>query len=711
MSRRQHSLHETTSNINNIPPYPTYFLPQSYEPPCYHSTDIPLYDLGYAPGSSDYLESSPPVEDLPDFQYMHIHQQNPPVRIHQSTPGPGDLKPSFELSQSTIDEPTYYLNLQPYTQPYAQVPSHHFSHKRASSSSSIGSAGPPSPYTPHSNSLFPRVLDHDSLSHPAHGLEHPYDLGYHQGSIQLQPSSTYDRYPQHYISSQPGSQDLSQSVDDEETKFGAQMAIKRAFQEVDEHGMNTNNAPTGSKLCREESEGSKMMADPRSITPKLDRTMSDIYQDELYNPASVTSAPPPPRPSTNQNNLLSPYSAMFSKRLRDSNNEHISAQSGSPIRSETRAQSPYRQTSEYATEDYVHPIAGPTSPARFGSAAQLRQRQKAETDAIVYAQHHIPPAGQMMAPKTISPKEALLDFNDTEAGAKMPLFPQENPRKRIRAGTQPSSTRSNNKRPARGDSTVMANGTQNRSDNMGTSRRPSPLNLSVSSGPAQPRSDFTFIPPSIPTNAQMAQQYPFLSQSRRQSSSLRSTSDQAPEFPSHLTSMESTKSESGHTESSIDVPRPSNTITPSGSFVCASPGCTNRFESAVALQAHGRDEHRQSTPRVALTPQTPGSGHESSTGTRDSPTASSSSRNNQSGTHKCERINPSTGKPCNTAFSRSYDLTRHEDTIHNNRKQKVRCHLCTEEKTFSRNDALTRHMRVVHPDVDFPGKNKRRGQV
>ncbi|RMJ20580.1 C2H2 transcription factor, partial [Aspergillus sp. HF37] len=71
---------------------------------------------------------------------------------------------------------------------------------------------------------------------------------------------------------------------------------------------------------------------------------------------------------------------------------------------------------------------------------------------------------------------------------------------------------------------------------------------------------------------------------------------------------------------------------------------------------------------------------------------------------------PSTGKPCNSIFSRPYDLTRHEDTIHNARKQKVRCHLCTEEKTFSRNDALTRHMRVVHPDVDWVGKQKRKNQ-
>ena len=70
------------------------------------------------------------------------------------------------------------------------------------------------------------------------------------------------------------------------------------------------------------------------------------------------------------------------------------------------------------------------------------------------------------------------------------------------------------------------------------------------------------------------------------------------------------------------------------------------------------------------------------------------------------RINSSTNKPCNTIFSRPYGLTGHEDTIHNARKQKVHCPLCTEEKTFSRNDALTRHLRVVHPEhVD---QNKRR---
>jgi uncharacterized Zn-finger protein len=87
----------------------------------------------------------------------------------------------------------------------------------------------------------------------------------------------------------------------------------------------------------------------------------------------------------------------------------------------------------------------------------------------------------------------------------------------------------------------------------------------------------------------------------------------------------------------------------------------------------------------------------------------SSLLNSQAGPHRCDRINPSTGKPCNTIFSRPYDLTRHEDTIHNAKKQKVHCNLCTEEKTFSRADALTRHYRVCHPDVELPGKHRRRG--
>lgn len=75
----------------------------------------------------------------------------------------------------------------------------------------------------------------------------------------------------------------------------------------------------------------------------------------------------------------------------------------------------------------------------------------------------------------------------------------------------------------------------------------------------------------------------------------------------------------------------------------------------------------------------------------------------------CERINPNTVKTCNTIFSQACDLTRHEDKIHTSCKEKLRCEYCVEETTFSRRDALTRHMWVVHPNENFPGKKKRLG--
>jgi uncharacterized Zn-finger protein len=78
-------------------------------------------------------------------------------------------------------------------------------------------------------------------------------------------------------------------------------------------------------------------------------------------------------------------------------------------------------------------------------------------------------------------------------------------------------------------------------------------------------------------------------------------------------------------------------------------------------------------------------------------------RNSQAGPHKCKRINPKTGKLCNAIFSRPYNLTRHEDTIHNDRKQKCSCVYCGDQ--LSRLDGLTRHIRVAHPDINVPKRS------
>ncbi len=73
--------------------------------------------------------------------------------------------------------------------------------------------------------------------------------------------------------------------------------------------------------------------------------------------------------------------------------------------------------------------------------------------------------------------------------------------------------------------------------------------------------------------------------------------------------------------------------------------------------------------------------------------------------HICQMINSSTKKVCLKQFSRPYDLIRHQETVHASKKKIYRCKLCEEEnrangsnapKTFSRGDALSRHLRVKH---------------
>lgn len=253
------------------------------------------------------------------------------------------------------------------------------------------------------------------------------------------------------------------------------------------------------------------------------------------------------------------------------------------------------------------------------------------------------------------------------------------------------------------------------------------------------QSTYNFLPPQsqMPANPyvqqqqQQQQQPSHQQQAAQQLQQYRSFSnmpESTPEFPAHLTSMESSISEGAAPPSSQEsamnaniIQRPANTSANTGTYTCTYHGCSQRFESPQNLQKHKRETHqpnRDASISLYTTASPPSGGNSNSSDEShddgsESPAPSVGSgmtssallaRNSQAGPHKCARINPSTGKPCNTIFSRPYDLTRHEDTIHNRQKQKVRCQYCREEKTFSRNDALTRHMRVVHPEIEFQGR-------
>ncbi|KAJ5097474.1 hypothetical protein N7456_008195 [Penicillium angulare] len=376
--------------------------------------------------------------------------------------------------------------------------------------------------------------------------------------------------------------------------------------------------------------------------PKLDRTISDIYQDELYNPAMM--ATPQVSKSMGQN-LMAPRN-VIADRLQAANQGHMSARSQSPVSGMKRERSPFRHNS---------PFAG-------GMNVSALQSQMATSVPMVQNGMSMSAPGTTADLKTMSPKDAVLDFNDSEdAAIGAPLFP-----------------------PQQGDF--------NLGDALGLRREPS--------GSLQASTLATM--DAFPSQYAPVQQtvFPFAQQSQAPQQTY--MHQQQPKLMPTLSHMDSNGSDM---RSSADmtpqaqvkplpngISRPSNTTSDAGTYTCTYHGCTLRFESPSKLQRHKREAHRQTSPGGHLI-------------TRDT-----TLRNSQAGPHKCERLNPSTGKPCNSVFSRPYDLTRHEDTIHNARKQKVRCHLCTEEKTFSRNDALTRHMRVVHPEVDWPGKQRRRGR-
>ncbi|KAI1388401.1 uncharacterized protein F4822DRAFT_245508 [Hypoxylon trugodes] len=579
---------------------------------------------------------------------------------------------------------------------------HRFSHQRESSLSSLGSNGPASPYN--ANTSNPHIAVADSNSDGYHDMSggdnhYAYNIGkslpmsdnFYTNALANFNSNNRDgnitnvnRNGHHNSRDVSSGQHMSRdvaSVDglpnlaNQQHRFRndrglaphAELAIGGGSSATRSHPVSVASSIAGGDSPATPSfhETEDDCRRPRNVfpnnnVPKLDRTMTDIYNDELYNPNfTITSASPPPQTQL----AMSPTSEIFAQRLQAANSQHLSAVQ-SPVSNPPRDdQSPFRQGSPYASAINDFPQVG-VEQMRLGSARQMHQQRKAERDAKELQQQLARGSAQQQGtPNTISPKDAMLDFNESDDGANMPLFP-------------PQETNSYNMEPASNDNTHVVS--------RNISQQSSPSFQSVSSTPIH--SGFNF---SMPSNIQLPQQYPFVRQQPQHATPTASTY-------SRVSSTEATNSDSGDAPSQ----KPAGSSADGGTYTCTYHGCTLRFETPALLQKHKREGHRQANALSQV---------------RSSPSTSTglpgAVLNSQAGPHKCERINPSTGKPCNTIFSRPYDLTRHEDTIHNARKQKVRCDLCTEEKTFSRADALTRHYRVCHPDVEFPGKHRRRGGV
>ncbi len=606
-----------------------------------YSTPTPPAKSEYS-YTSNYLQPSG-ADQSALFDY-NTQQNFNNLRIQVDTPYESSQEPELMHSGQAVAPASWnFMNGQ-------LTPTSARTHYRESSLSSIGSAGPASPYngsTPHPHVLLPS----DSETN-YDGLPLIDQASYHTFSKPLTPSHTPSQ-DNFLVPSYQQSYNLSSY--NQNSHIAALIAMQRQQQAsgddesipASDYGhsgrpsvASTHESPATPPVAGEYEDQSRKLGEPTSIfmdewsgeylpfditdfrsvssIPKLDRTMSDVYNDELYSPSfTYTSAPS----SKVENIPMShPQSAVFSQMLQAANNQHLSASSRSPLGDQGRDQKiAFREGSPLA------PVSNSfgSPQVRFGSAQQMRERQKAENDDRILQQQMQRTSPVQTAPKTISPRDALLDYHETEEESTMPLFPpQKSPYgMQIHTGREQSQ------------SDIEDTASQQSYGSMATSRRESSSAYSTSSHTTQQGNGFLFAPPSVPGGIRVPQQYPFVPQQRRQPSNL---TDRSPEFLSTLSSMDSSSSEYKPNNSGVKKPAGSNAD--SGTYTCTYHGCTLRFETPVKLQKHKREGHRQSAPLTGGTPTVPVA--------------------SQAGPHKCTRISPQTGKPCNVVFSRPYDLTR-----------------------------------------------------
>jgi 26S proteasome regulatory subunit N4 len=495
-------------------------------------------------------------------------------------------------------------------------------HYREPSLSSLGSAGPASPYT--ANTSNPQV---------AGELYHDFNDYHPPSSKPLTPAHTPSQeqyltptYPSFYsanhipfamttdgLPSKMGNAELMPASD-----FSGSSA--RPSSAVASHDSPSASTPPGYDAQERRKHGEASTVESwlneylqlgdnaayRSM-PKLDRTMTDIYADELYNPSfQITSAPSTANASIPA--TVPPSNDVFAQRLQAANSQHLSAsQTQVPMTIPSRERSPFRQGSPLAPSGNNF---GQQSPNfKFGTAAHMREQQKAENDARALREQMERVSPGQSTPKTISPKDVDLVYHETDEDASMPLFPPPQQQR------SPAQYRQHTSLP-REATDVDETASQHSFGSMATSRRESSSAYSATSQATPQQSTFNFVSPSVPGSVrQIPQQYPFVPQSRRQPSSLSNVTE---DFPASLTSMESGSSD--YVPDASDNKKPSGAAADTGTYTCTYHGCTLRFETPAKLQRHKREGHRHSASVIV------GGGEGGMT--------SAALRNTQNGPHK-----------------------------------------------------------------------------
>ncbi|EMR61497.1 putative 26s proteasome regulatory subunit-like protein [Eutypa lata UCREL1] len=303
-------------------------------------------------------------------------------------------------------------------------------HQRESSLSSLGSNGPASPYNP--NISNPQIAVTDPSNDGFHELNSNDNAYSYQLGKQHMPEHFYASALSNYNAKNhhcnvnnnnghaampttafaDGLPNLSPSV--AQQKPSGARGLAPAPELSASGGSSTRHAVSvASSTAGDDSPATPSLQEPEDDVrrPKNDRTLTDIYTDELYNPNfTFTSASPP------QTVAMSPSNDVFAQRLHAANSQHLSA-AQSPESNASRDRSPFRQCSPYASAANDFTQMG-MNQVRLGSAQHLREKRKAEQDAREI-QHQMARSSARQhdgTPNTISPKDAVLDFNEPDDG-------------------------------------------------------------------------------------------------------------------------------------------------------------------------------------------------------------------------------------------------------------------------------------------------------
>ncbi|KAA8914534.1 hypothetical protein FN846DRAFT_902028 [Sphaerosporella brunnea] len=385
--------------------------------------------------------------------------------------------------------------------------------------------------------------------------------------------------------------------------------------------------------------------------PKLARTVSDAVQDELFNPgiAPGTTRSLPEHPSETNSQLPTLF--------QQAQNQHAMARGTPSVQPVLmiRDRSPFRANSPFhparTQQEIVTPPPRTTAflnPGAYTSARARREKDLLRDAELLREQMKKEYEEMQQTPKTISPKDAYIEYHEPEGnGIHGSLFSSSQNDNSYSQHSAVDAKSESDGTSYHGSIHGDDEGSETEHSYASNSRRASDVNMDYSM-------------PTYHGAQQFGDHLNVRDYGWGENTSSREGSDG------------SRRSDPNYELTSVR--RPEDTMANDGAYSCTVSGCTQRFSTASKMSKHRREAHRNNTPMG-----------------RDAPMKSL-----LQGPSRCARINPTTGKPCNTVFSRPYDLTRHEDTIHNTARQKVRCEICNDEKTFSRHDALTRHKKVKH---------------